>query len=165
MRIRCACCITHSCRKKRVLGSDQSGRVCIALLGSWHLNLTRVKWWFQALFCRGELNRAKFCGFEIRTLSHGVDALVILDPTSTQTKNVTPHCFKLKEILVFFRNLDLKFEKLRDLVRESGELGEINEAKALGNAGFKFGEGKVGVLGEIFGFVEFNNIRTTLDAN
>ena len=91
-----------------------------------------------------------------------MDALMVFDPTSSMLKNVTPHCFKIQEVLLFFKNWFAKFEALRICVKEfKGEDG-VEEDEILRNSGFDIEGGKVRILGGLFGLAEFKNMKTTL---
>lgn len=111
---------------------------------------------------------------ERREAGHGTDSLVITDPTSTQRKNATPSCFRVKEILAFFRELGEGLGALRarvgerfEAARAVGELSAEAELRVLEEAGMVAARAemrkKKPAIAGILRLIEFRNMHTTLE--
>ena len=54
--------------------------------------------------------------FEHRTLAHGLEALIVVDPTSNQAKNASISCFKIRDVLALFKTISDKLTLAKSLI-------------------------------------------------
>lgn len=126
--------------------------------------------------------------FDARTPAHGPDALIVIDPMSMMGKNATPSCFKIREVLAFFKTISDRLTALKSRVAEIFEtisakkdsnirVGEsdpdyhdtlafqVLEASGLatGTATPEPCRPTKLTLTEILGLIEFRGMSTTLD--
>ncbi len=115
--------------------------------------------------------------FAARELAHGTDTLVVTDPSSTQNKNATPSCYRIKDILLFFREFADKLNALRNIVSIRFEEALANTGKSsltqqqltevVSKAGMAVmrgkGSGSKTALASALGLVSFEHISTTFD--
>lgn len=70
--------------------------------------------------------------FEHRTQAHGLEALIIVDPTSNQGKNASISCYKIREVLGLFRKIWDRLAATKSLVASKCEALVAQRAKIEG---------------------------------
>jgi len=59
--------------------------------------------------------------FEHRTQAHGMESVIIVDPTSNQGKNASMSCFKIRDVLALFRRIWDRLSATKSLVASKCE--------------------------------------------